>query len=282
MHHGFAMKKGTQRFVCDSSRFRTRYNVPGMRCLFYEHTEQRERESDDEFVNTILVSHPPISLFFYLAAARPEVRSGSLLPDVALFYSFLLVGDTRIACLRATRPTSKLWRVSQNFNIALVKIAVVFYRNRCLCVYVCVHTLAVALGRTRVLAMPLPIARSIRAMLSDRRDVFQYFHRVLREILVFAVTISRVRRVHSWKEKESLANSEGPRASIKRPDSRKFVFAPLPLPSSSFRAAARSVIRSLPLSPWLRRTPPCLALRLNVHRLCTRTDFVEGKNRKAM
>lgn len=114
-----------------------------------------------------------------------------------------------------------------------------------------------------------------------------------RRIPIFSSCITRDTRFRGYdlsstesavgrRRKESLANSEGPRASIKRPDSRKFVFAPLPLPSSSFRAAARSVIRSLPLSSWLRRIPACLALRLNVHRLCTRTDFVEGKNRKAM
>lgn len=168
---------------------RTGYAVPLLRA----HRTTRKRERRRVCEHDTRISSSDFS-FFHLATARPEVRSASLLPDVALFYSFLLVGDTRIACLRATRPTSKLCRVSQNFNIALVKIAVVFCRNRYVCVYVCVHTLAVALGRTRVLAMPLPIARSICAMLSDRRDVFQYFHRVLREILVFAVTISRVRR----------------------------------------------------------------------------------------
>lgn len=125
--------------------------------LLRAHRTTRKRERRRVCEHDTRISSSDFS-FFYLAAARPEVRSGSLLPDVALFYSFLLVGDTRVACLRATRPTSKLWRVSQNFNIALVKIAVVFYRNRYVCVYVCVHTLAVALGRTRVLAMPLPIA----------------------------------------------------------------------------------------------------------------------------
>lgn len=42
-----------------------------MRCLFYEHTEQREREGDDEFVNTILASHPPTSLS---STWRPRYR----------------------------------------------------------------------------------------------------------------------------------------------------------------------------------------------------------------
>lgn len=40
-------------------------------------------------------------------------------------------------------------------------------------------------------------------------------------------------------------------SSIKRPDSRKFVFARLALSISSFRAATRSAIRPLPLSSCL-------------------------------
>lgn len=159
MHHGSATKKGRRSDSYAARRDSVRATTYRACGASFTSTSNNEKERATTSLRTryTRISSSDFS-FFHLATARPEVRSGSLLPDVALFYSFLLVGDTRIACLRATRPTSKLWRVSQNFNIALVKIAVVFCRNRYVCVYVCVHTLAVALGRTRVLAMPLPIA----------------------------------------------------------------------------------------------------------------------------